>query len=136
VARLQSAAPRSRSSRRCGERFEADPILLSCDLFSAIREHVQRKLRRRRDAQAAEGDAQPVRRGPLGSRQDAVRQLGQVAAFFRETEPHSPVSYLVERAARWAALPLADLYREVVKSPEVLARIWETLGIEPPPENR
>jgi type VI secretion system protein ImpA len=65
-------------------------------------------------------------------RADALRRLEAVAAFFRRTEPHSPVSYLVQRAARWGAMPLEQWLQEVVKSDDVLGHIWETLGIKNP----
>lgn len=65
-------------------------------------------------------------------RADALRRLGAVAAFFRRTEPHSPVAYLVQRAIRWADMPLDVWLREVVASDDVLSRIKETLGIKEP----
>jgi len=74
------------------------------------------------------------RPGPIQSRQDALRRLGELAEFFRRTEPHSPVSYLVQRALRWCDMPLDALLKEVVKDPSVLNQIWDTLGILPPEE--
>jgi type VI secretion system ImpA family protein len=65
-------------------------------------------------------------------RADALRRLEAVAVFFRRTEPHSPVSYLVQRAARWGQMPLEDWLQEVVKSEDVLSYIRETLGIKGP----
>jgi type VI secretion system protein ImpA len=35
--------------------------------------------------------------GPIGSRDQAIRQLQEIASFFRRTEPHSPVAYLAEK---------------------------------------
>jgi len=63
------------------------------------------------------------------SREDALLRLQVVAEYFRRTEPHSPVSYLVQRAARWGAMPLEKWLQEVVKDQGVLGGIWETLGI-------
>jgi type VI secretion system protein ImpA len=63
------------------------------------------------------------------SREDALLRLQAVASYFRRTEPHSPVSYLVQRAARWGAMPLEKWLREVVKDEGVLGSIWETLGL-------
>lgn len=57
-------------------------------------------------------------------------RLSEVAEFFRRTEPHSPVSYLVQRAVRWGEMSLEELMRDVVKNPEVLEQIWDTLGIK------
>lgn len=50
--------------------------------------------------------------GPLQSRADAIEQLRKVARFFRETEPHSPVSYSLENVVRWAGMPLDRLIDE------------------------
>jgi type VI secretion system protein ImpA len=62
-------------------------------------------------------------------RADAFRRLKAVAAFFRQTEPHSPVAYLVERAIRWGEMPLEKWLQEVVKSTDVLGQVRETLGL-------
>ncbi|HEV7859639.1 MAG TPA: type VI secretion system protein TssA, partial [Pyrinomonadaceae bacterium] len=64
------------------------------------------------------------------SRQEAYQKLAEAAAYFREAEPHSPVSYLVERAIRWGQMPLDSWLAEVVKSEEVLSALRETLGIK------
>ena len=64
------------------------------------------------------------------NRADAIRRLEAVAAFFRRTEPHSPVSYLVQRAARWGRMPLEEWLQEVIKSADVLGHVQETLGIQ------
>ncbi|MGE0826415.1 MAG: type VI secretion system protein TssA [Candidatus Binatia bacterium] len=63
------------------------------------------------------------------SRADAMRRLEAVATFFRRTEPHSPVAYLVERAVRWGAMPLEKWLQEVIKDDSVLGYVREHLGI-------
>ena len=40
------------------------------------------------------------------SRVDALHRLAAVAQYFRHTEPHSPIAYLIERAIRWGEMPL------------------------------
>lgn len=70
--------------------------------------------------------------GPLQTRAQALQQLRQVADFFRRTEPHSPVAYLAEKAARWGAMDLQSWLRTVVKDHGSLAHLEELLGIEPP----
>lgn len=70
--------------------------------------------------------------GVLQSRAQALQQLRDVAAYFRRTEPHSPVAYLAEKAARWGDLPLHAWLRQVVKDDGALARLDELLGVEPP----
>jgi type VI secretion system protein ImpA len=69
--------------------------------------------------------------GVLSSREEALQRLFEVAEFFRTTEPHSPVSYLIQRAIRWGQIPLEMWLDEVVKDQSVLAHIRETLGIKP-----
>lgn len=71
--------------------------------------------------------------GPLRTRAQAIAQLRQVADFFRRTEPHSPVAYLADRAARWGDMPLHDWLRAVVKDEGALSQIEELLGIESRP---
>ncbi len=68
--------------------------------------------------------------GPIRSRQDALQRLAEVVEYFRRTEPHSPVSYLVERAIRWGQMPLEVWLREVVKERQVLDQLRDTLGLE------
>jgi type VI secretion system protein ImpA len=79
------------------------------------------------------GGAQPAS-GPLPldprDRADAVRRLGAVAAFFKRTEPHSPVSYLVQKAMRWADMPLDAWLQEVLVDETAMARVRELLGIK------
>jgi type VI secretion system protein ImpA len=73
--------------------------------------------------------------GPLGSRADALARLSEVARYFRETEPHSPVSRLIERAVRWGNMSFEEVLRDVVKNESALSEIWDTLGVKPPESN-
>ena len=63
------------------------------------------------------------------NRQEALQQLERIATFFRKTEPHSPVSYLIQRAVSWGNMPLEAWLQEVVKNQEVLHDMQETLGL-------
>jgi type VI secretion system protein ImpA len=62
-------------------------------------------------------------------RADALRRLEAVAQFFKRTEPHSPVAYLIQRAVRWGEMPFENWLVEVISDQSVLTRIRETLGI-------
>lgn len=68
--------------------------------------------------------------GAIASRQEAYQKLAEAAAYFREAEPHSPVSYLVERAIKWGQMPLELWLAEVVKSDDVLNALRDTLGLK------
>ena len=70
--------------------------------------------------------------GQLTHRDQALAQLRQVAEFFRRTEPHSPVAYLADKAARWGEQPLHAWLRSVIKDDASLARLEDLLGIEHP----
>ena len=82
---------------------------------------------------AAGGGAPATAAGPIATRTDALRRLREVADYFRRTEPHSPVAYLADKAARWGDLPLHEWLRTVVKDPAALAMFDDMLGVEPPP---
>ena len=66
----------------------------------------------------------------LQSRADALRRLAAVADYFRRTEPHSPVAYLVQRAVRWGEMPLEEWLQDVIHDESVLAQLRETLGLK------
>lgn len=52
--------------------------------------------------------------GPIRSREDAFRQLHQIADYFKRTEPHSPISYAIYRAIKWGNMPLNELIQELI----------------------
>ncbi|MGH9369825.1 MAG: type VI secretion system protein TssA [Thermoanaerobaculia bacterium] len=80
--------------------------------------------------EGAAGAAPGASGGPIKTRQDALRRLAEVADFFRRTEPHSPVSYLVQRAIGWGRMPLDAWLGDVIKDGALLDSIRETLGLK------
>lgn len=52
--------------------------------------------------------------GPVKNRDDAFRKLIEISEFFRKTEPHSPISYMLQRTVKWGSMPLGDLIRELI----------------------
>lgn len=75
--------------------------------------------------------AQASSSGEIGSRKEALAQLRRVAEFFRRTEPHSPVAYLADKAARWGSMPLHVWLKSVVKDSGSLAHLEELLDVGP-----
>ncbi len=122
----------------CEAHFSADeaPSFLELrTLLSDIREGLEKALPAERILQAGGTGASAQAggaSGPLGSRADALGRLSEVAQFFRQTEPHSPVSRLIERAVRWGNMPFEELLQDVLKNDQALSQIWETLGVSPP----
>ncbi|TKD29909.1 type VI secretion system protein TssA [Azotobacter chroococcum] len=70
----------------------------------------------------------PLEAMPQETRQEALRQIRQIAVWFRRNEPHSPVAYLLERAVLWADMPLDQWLAEVVDDSSVLSRVRERIG--------
>jgi type VI secretion system protein ImpA len=68
------------------------------------------------------------------TRDQAFRQLLQVASFFRRTEPHSPVSYALEQAVRWGKMGLPELLAELISERGVRDDLFRRMGIPEPKE--
>jgi type VI secretion system protein ImpA len=68
--------------------------------------------------------------GPIQTREQALAQLRQVSDFFRRTEPHNPVAYLADQAAKWGGMSLHDWLRTVMKDQAALGHIEELLGVQ------
>lgn len=77
---------------------------------------------------SAKGDGSVA--GAIANRRDALKKLAEIANFFHRTEPHSPVSYLVQRAVKWGNMGLETWLQEVVKDQSVLFQLRETLGVD------
>jgi type VI secretion system protein ImpA len=59
----------------------------------------------------------------------ALRTISDIAAFFRRTEPHNPVAFMLDKAVAWANTPLDAWLVEVVKDSSVLSSIRDRVGI-------
>ncbi|MBU0755710.1 MAG: type VI secretion system protein TssA [Planctomycetes bacterium] len=82
---------------------------------------------------APPADAPPVRQptvsapGEIRSREDAIRALDGVCAFFKKTEPSSPVPLLLERAKRLVAQDFLSIMRDL--APDGLSQVETISGI-------
>jgi type VI secretion system protein ImpA len=83
------------------------------------------------DAPAQTIAAPAMPSGPVPSRAEALRRLREVAKYYRDHEPHSPVGPLVERAARWGEMPLSQWLTRVVKDEATLNQLRELLDLDP-----
>lgn len=59
----------------------------------------------------------------LMTRDKAIEQLEIIAHFFRQTEPTSPVPYLIERAVRWSKMSISEWLEELLKDKESMEKI-------------
>jgi type VI secretion system protein ImpA len=69
-----------------------------------------------------------VATGAISNRADALKRLNDIAVFFQKTEPHSPISYIVQRAVKWGNMPLETWLQDVIKDETVLYNLRQTLG--------
>lgn len=81
------------------------------------------------DSTSAPPAAVPAAAGEIASRKEALLQLRRVADFFRRTEPHSPVAYLAEKAARWGNMPLHVWLKTVLKDNPALEQLEDLLDV-------
>ncbi len=82
---------------------------------------------------AAPAASNAAQAGPtrLETREDALRELARIAAFFREHEPNSPTAYTLLTLIRRARLPLAELLAELIPDETVRRSYLNLSGIGP-----
>ena len=79
---------------------------------------------------AVGGTGVMVAAGAIQNRKDALKRLNELAEYFRKTEPHSPLSYLIGRAVKWGDMPLESWLQDVIKDEAVLFQLRQTLGFK------
>jgi len=61
------------------------------------------------------------------SRDLAISHMLTIAHFFRQSEPSSPVPFLMERAARWAGMTLTEWLEEMLEDKSSMRDINKVL---------
>jgi type VI secretion system protein ImpA len=69
----------------------------------------------------------------IPSREHALLMLQEIAAYFRQTEPHSPLAYTLEQAVRWGRTPLPKLLEELIPDPGGREHYCRLVGIPSQP---
>ncbi|PSW05803.1 ImpA family type VI secretion system protein [Photobacterium lipolyticum] len=65
------------------------------------------------------------------NRDQVFHQLRDIADYFRQTEPHSPVAYLLEKAIRWGYMPLPELMGELLlNQQDTIERVFNLTGLD------
>jgi type VI secretion system protein ImpA len=97
-----------------------------------LTEHMPAAAAANQPAQGSAGEGAPaMSTGPvtdIKSRQDAIRALDAVSAFFRSHEPSSPVPLFVERAKRLISKSFMEVLEDV--APEALSQAQLIGGIK------
>ena len=63
------------------------------------------------------------------NRAQALRQLSQIADFFRTSEPHSPLAGAIERIVRWGHMDMATLMNELIADDNARVHFSQLTGI-------
>ena len=66
----------------------------------------------------------------INDRDQALEQLIEIAEFFRKTEPHSPLSYTLEKIVRWGNMSLIDLMQELIPDSSSREHYGELTGVK------
>jgi type VI secretion system protein ImpA len=70
----------------------------------------------------------------IGSREDALRLLGKVSAWFRAAEPHSPIAFTLDDVIRRARMTLPELLIELLPDANARRAFLTSAGIKPTAE--
>jgi type VI secretion system protein ImpA len=62
-------------------------------------------------------------------REQILKSILSAADFFKRTEPHSPVPYLLERAVKWSKQPLPILLKELIKDEQAFGHFCNLTGV-------
>jgi type VI secretion system protein ImpA len=84
--------------------------------------------------QADPGSSMPGRvtaQGGISGREQALGQLGEIAAWFKRNEPHSPLAYTLEEAARRGRMSWPQLLEELMPDQSGRHALLTSLGIKP-----
>lgn len=66
----------------------------------------------------------------LDHREQAFALIAQASQYFRQNEPHSPISYMLERVTAWGRLSYPQLMQRIVADTNSLNQIYSLIGVE------
>lgn len=73
---------------------------------------------------------QPTQKSHIQHREQAMLVLAEIADYFEANEPHSPISYMLQKTIKWSKMPLHEWLAQVIKDDNPLVSIQELLGVE------
>ena len=84
--------------------------------------------------EAGAGDVSdaPAAAGTLTGREQALRQLAEVAEWFKRNEPNSPIGFTLDEAARRARLSWPELVAELISDETALQTLLTSAGMKRP----
>lgn len=73
---------------------------------------------------------QPSPQSHLQNREQAMKVLQEIVDYFQANEPHSPVSYMLQKTIKWSQMPLHEWLAQVIKNENPLESIQDLLGVQ------
>ncbi|SDC06656.1 type VI secretion system protein TssA [Acinetobacter boissieri] len=73
---------------------------------------------------------QPTQQSHVQNREQAMLVLADIADYFKTNEPHSPISYMLQKTIKWSNMPLHEWLAQVIKDDNPLMSIHELLGVQ------
>ena len=70
--------------------------------------------------------------GPIASREQALRQLGEIAEWFKRYEPNSPIGYTLDEAMRRARMAWPEMVAELIADETARTALLTSLGMKRP----
>ncbi|HVJ51870.1 MAG TPA: type VI secretion system protein TssA [Aliidongia sp.] len=124
---------------------EAPPTRRVRDLLEKLRRIIERYVTLAAEAppepeapallEAGPASAAIVAAAPAApSREQMLGEIARIAAFFRTSEPNSPLSHTLDEAVRRARLSWPELLKEMMPDLPARSAVLSSLGIKPPTE--
>ena len=73
---------------------------------------------------------QPQAQNHVANREHAMQVLQDLIDYFQANEPHSPVSYMLQKTIKWSQMPLHEWLSQVIKNENPLETVHELLGVQ------
>jgi type VI secretion system protein ImpA len=80
--------------------------------------------------------AEVAKSAQISSREQAFAELLRIAAYFRNAEPHSPISYSIETLVRRGRMDFLSLLQELIPDENTRETVMKTAGIRDAPKSQ
>ncbi len=145
-ARLEEVAEAGRALRDCDVALTellgpaSPPFSQLIDVIEETERTIRRLSGLKTPEPASPADAQPAKAhgkprasdlppGEISSREQALAELSRIAAYFRRTEPHSPISESLETLVRRGRMDFVSLIAELIPDDAARQSLMTTAGI-------
>lgn len=128
------AGPASPSGNRVREVLER--VLDVCSRFAPQGAAAASEMSSGGEAVSGNGSATMTGQTAISGREQALRQLAEVAAWFKVNEPNSPVGFTLDEAARRARLAWPELVAELVSDETARQALLTSAGMKRPDEQQ